>query len=66
MLSTKNILDPNSLPHNLAAWAMNAKFNCRKGSRARPGVNVKFLEIVQKRFIQFCHKFKNLTERVEA
>jgi hypothetical protein len=38
---------------------MNAK-------RASPGVNVKFLEIVQKRFIQFCYKFKNLAERAEA
>jgi hypothetical protein len=34
--------------------------------RASPGVNVKFLELVQKRFIQFCYKFKNLAERAEA
>jgi len=38
---------------------MNAK-------RASPGVNVNFFEIVQKRFIQFCNKFKNLAEREEA
>jgi hypothetical protein len=29
-------------------------------------VNVRFLELVQKRFIQFCYKFKNLAERAEA
>jgi len=34
--------------------------------RASPRVNVTFFEIVQKRFIQFCYKFKNVTESVSS
>ena len=47
------------MPQSLAGQATTA-------TRAGPGVNVTFLELVQKGFIQFCYKFKNVAERVEV